>query len=62
MQKEDGMEEEMHHKRTVAFIQNCFKREIEAMNGSRKENGQLSDKRYENKQQKIMNCDRNKPN
>ena len=51
MQKEVvTMQEEMHGKRIVAFSQNCYKRGIEAMNASRKDNGQLSDKAHENKQ------------
>ena len=62
MQKEaDAMQEEMHDKITVAFSKNCYKRGIEAMNASRKDNSQSSDKRYEIKQQKIRNDDRTKP-
>ena len=63
MQKEgDAMQDEMCHQRTVAFSQNCYKRGIEAMNVSRKDNGQLNDKSYKNNEQKIRNDDRTKPN
>ena len=55
------MQEEMYDKRIVAFSQNCCKRGIEAMNASRKEKGQFSDKRHDNKQHKIRNDDRTKP-
>ena len=46
------MQEEMHDKRTVVFGQICYKRGIEAMNVKRKGNGQLSEKRHDNEQQK----------
>ena len=63
MQKEvDAMQEETQDKRTVAFSQNCYKRGIEAMSMSRKDNGKLNAKGYENKQQKIRDDDKTKPN
>ena len=58
----DTMQDEIHDQRTVSFSQNCYKRGIEAMSISRKDNGPLNAKGYENKQQKIRDDDKTKPN
>ena len=54
-------QEETHEPRTVAHSQHFYKRSIKAINRPGKNNEQLNAKFYE-KQQKIREDDRTKPN